>query len=65
VILPPQVDPVPALLLLNEGRHLLYGEQLLQHFQPKNTALTNQATSFNGEPNACLLRRKSMVGCVG
>ena len=60
VLLPPQVNRVPALLLLNKGHMVLYGEQILQHFQPKNVALNNEATSFNGEPNAFALGRESM-----
>jgi hypothetical protein len=62
VLLPPQVNRVPALLLLNKGHMVLYGEQILQHFQPKNVALNNEATSFNGEPNAFSLGRESMGG---
>jgi hypothetical protein len=62
VLLPPQVNRVPALLLLNKGHMVLYGEQILQHFQPKNVALNNQATNFNGEPNAFSLGRESMGG---
>jgi hypothetical protein len=41
---------------------VLYGEQILQHFQPKNVALNNEATSFNGEPNSFSLGRESMGG---
>jgi hypothetical protein len=62
VLLPPQVNRVPALLLLNKGHMVLYGEQILQHFQPKNVALNNEATGFNGEPNAFSLGRESMGG---
>lgn len=62
VLLPPQVNRVPALLLLNKGHMVLYGEQILQHFQPKNVDLNNQATNFNGEPNSFSLGRESMGG---
>lgn len=62
VLLPPQVNRVPALLLLNKGHMVLYGEQILQHFQPKNLALNNEATNFNGEPNSFSLGRESMGG---
>jgi hypothetical protein len=62
VLLPPQVNRVPALLLLNKGHMVLYGEQILQHFQPKNIALNNEATGFNGEPNSFSLGRESMGG---
>jgi hypothetical protein len=62
VLLPPQVNRVPALLLLNKGHMVLYGEQILQHFQPKNVDLNNKATNFNGEPNSFSLGRESMGG---
>jgi hypothetical protein len=44
---------------------VLYGEQILQHFQPKNAALNDVATGFNGEPNAFALGRESMGGGFG
>lgn len=62
VLLPPQVNRVPALLLLNKGHQVLYGDQILQHFQPKDAALNAAATNFNGEPNAFSLGRESMGG---
>lgn len=65
VLLPPQVNRVPALLLLNKGHLVLYGDQILQHFQPKNVALNDQATGFNGEPNAFSLGRESMGSGFG
>ena len=65
VLLPPQVNRVPALLLLNKGHMVLYGDQILQHFQPKNAALNNEATGFNGEPNAFALGRESMGSGFG
>jgi hypothetical protein len=65
VLLPPQVNRVPALLLLNKGHQVLYGDQILQHFQPKNAALNDVATGFNGEPNAFALGRESMGGGFG
>lgn len=62
VLLPPQVNRVPALLLLNKGHQVLYGDQILQHFQPKDAALNAAATNNNGEPNAFSLGRESMGG---
>ena len=62
VLLPPQVNRVPALLLLNKGHQVLYGDQILQHFQPKDAALNAVATNNNGEPNAFSLGRESMGG---
>ena len=34
VILPPTITKVPALLLLDRGYEVLFGNQILQHLQP-------------------------------
>ena len=52
VILPPTVTKVPALLLLDRGYEVLFGNQILQHLQPINEEINNQSTKFNGEPHA-------------
>ena len=35
IIMPENVNRVPALLLLNEGYQVLYGESILNHLKPK------------------------------
>ena len=50
VILPPQVDRVPALLLLADGHKILFGEQIKQYLQPRIVMANNAATQNNGEP---------------
>jgi hypothetical protein len=62
VLLPPQVNKVPALLLLNKQNQVLYGEQILQHLQPLDTAQNNSATNFNGEPMAFSLCNEGLGG---
>ncbi len=62
VLLPPQVNRVPALLLLNKGHQVLYGDQILQHLQPVNVARNNDATGGNGEPLAFSLSSDMMGG---
>ena len=52
IILPENVTKVPALLLLTQGYQLLYGEQILQHFKPKQHQEIKQATQNNMEPMA-------------
>ena len=52
IILPESVTRVPALLLLNEGYRVLYGEEILQYFKPKQEMVTKQATFNNIEPMA-------------
>jgi len=50
MILPPTVDKVPALLLLNRGNQVLFGPDILQHLQPVATGVTER--SRNVEPSA-------------
>ena len=51
IIMPPQVNRVPALLLMKQGHQVLYGDQILSHLQPRDTALNMAATNNNGEPS--------------
>jgi len=52
IILPENVTRVPALLLLNQGYTVLYGEQILQHLKPRQEVEVKQATKNNMEPMA-------------
>jgi hypothetical protein len=52
IILPENVTRVPALLLLNQGYNVLYGESILQYFKPRQEAMVKQATQNNLEPAA-------------
>jgi hypothetical protein len=52
IILPENITKVPALLLLNQGYQVLYGEQILQHLKPRQQQEVRQATQNNMEPMA-------------
>ena len=52
IILPENVTRVPALLLLNQGYQVLYGEQILEHLKPRQEVEVRQATRNNMEPMA-------------
>ena len=52
VILPPTVTKVPALLLLNRGYHVLFGDEITKHVQPIVVASKQQAVLTSGEPSA-------------
>jgi hypothetical protein len=52
ILLPPTIVKVPALLLPNNGFQVLFGDQIYQHLQPKEKMMMNQATKFQGEPDA-------------
>ena len=52
IIMPENVNRVPALLLLNQGYQVLYGEAILNHLKPKQEQAVKKATQNNMEPMA-------------
>jgi len=52
IILPENITRVPALLLLNKGFEILYGEQILEYLKPKQQQELRKATENNMEPMA-------------
>lgn len=52
ILLPPTVNKVPALLLLNKSHHVLFGNDINKHIEPKQQMQANVATKNNGEPLA-------------
>lgn len=52
IIMPENVNRVPALLLLNQGYQVLYGESILNHLKPKQQVEIRKATQNNMEPMA-------------
>jgi hypothetical protein len=52
IVMPENVNRVPALLLLSQGYQVLYGEAILQHMQPKQEVAMRKATQNNLEPMA-------------
>ena len=52
IILPENITRVPALLLLNKGYEVLYGEQILEYLKPKQQQELRKATENNMEPMA-------------
>jgi len=60
--LPPTITKVPALLLINNGHRVLFGDEIYNHFRHKETQSKNIATMNNGEPMAFSLGSLSMSG---
>jgi len=52
ILLPPTITKVPALLLLNKSHHVLFGNDINKHIEPKQQLQANVATKDNGEPLA-------------
>ncbi len=52
VILPPKITKVPALLLINRGYHVLFGDEIMKHLGPEIEVVKQNAVIQTGEP-AC------------
>ena len=52
LLLPKQVEHVPAILLLNHGNRVLFGQDIYNFFHQENEEKKNKATKGNGEPLA-------------
>jgi len=52
IIMPETINCVPALLLLNNKYEVLFGENIVNYFRPKQTEMVKQATFNNTEPIA-------------
>jgi hypothetical protein len=50
VIMPPNIQSVPSLLLVKQNYQVITGEDIVRHFQPKAQQQQSYATRFNGEP---------------
>ena len=62
ILLPPTVNKVPALLLLNKGHHVLFGNDINKHIEPKQMMQASVATKNNGEPLAFSIMGGSFGG---
>lgn len=52
ILLPPTVNKVPALLLLNHGHKVLFEQEINNYLEPKQLAVQKQVTQNNMEPMA-------------
>mgnify|MGYP001383341374 FL=1 len=52
ILLPPNVTKVPALMLLNRGNRVLFGQEINDFIKPQEINNNNVSTMNNGEPNA-------------
>lgn len=52
IAMPDNLNMVPALLLLNDNYRIIYGEEIMSHFKPRQEVVTRVATNNNMEPEA-------------
>ena len=64
IILPDNVTKVPALLLLDQGYQVLFGDQILQYLKPVKQQEIKQATQNNMEPMAFSLGSGGSYGDI-
>lgn len=50
VLMPPNVHSVPSLLLVKEQYRVIYGDDVLKHYESRIVNDKMTATNFNGEP---------------
>jgi hypothetical protein len=64
ILLPPTVNKVPALLLLNRGHQVLFGNDINKYIEPAHVVSQQAATKNNGEPLAFSLSSGGYGGVV-
>ena len=62
IILPPQIQKVPAMLLLQEGNKVIFGNEITDRIKPREEYNQSKATGFNGEPSAFALGNDNIGG---
>lgn len=50
MLLPENITKIPALLLLNQNYHVIYGDDIQQYFKPKEEMQVRRATNNNMTP---------------
>lgn len=62
VILPPKITKVPALLLINRGYNVLFGDEIMKHVQPTMERVKENAVIETGEPLSFSLSNRGYYG---
>lgn len=50
IMLPPSIDKVPALLVINNNQ-AIFGDDIYNYLKPDETLINNISTNFQGEPD--------------
>ena len=62
IVLPPQIQKVPAMLLLRENNKVIFGNEIVDRVKQKEDFNNSKATGFNGEPTAFALGNDNAGG---
>jgi hypothetical protein len=64
IMMPPNVQSVPALLQVKKNYQVILGEDIIGHLQPRVVQQKERATSYNGEPVGFPLPGANLSGGV-
>ena len=64
VVLPPNIQSVPALLLVSQKYRIVLGDDILAHFLPTINEQSNMATGNQGEPAGFMLNSNNGMNIV-
>ena len=59
VVLPPNIQSVPSVLLINQKYRLIVGDEIITYFHPQIKIQNNIATKNNGEPMGYYLEKSN------
>lgn len=62
VLLPPNIQSVPALLLVNKNYQVVLGEEIIHHFEPAMREKISNANLGNGEPFGYSIQSSANTG---
>lgn len=55
ILMPPNINSVPALLMMKQNYNVIYGYDIIKHYEPSIVNDKMMATNFNGEPSGFTL----------
>jgi hypothetical protein len=55
ILMPPNIHSVPAVLMIQNNYKVIYGEEIVKHYEPNIVNEKMMATNFNGEPSGFTL----------
>ncbi len=50
ILMPPNINSVPALMMMKQNYSVIYGYDIIKHYEPSIVNDKMTATNFNGEP---------------
>ena len=61
VLMPPNIHSVPAILMIKSNYKVIYGDEIIRHYEPNIVNDKMSATNFNGEPSGFSMNGSSLL----